>query len=471
VAQDVTQSGNTTYTFSVYLKAAERTFAQLQIVFGADLVAANNVFIDLSTGETASDDPARTFVQNVGNGWWRLATTVTTIAAPASPMTPRILVAQSLTVNSYTGDGTSGILAWGAQLVEGQLPKPYQVTLASRVRFGWVRINQEVMSFTGKGMVGSNVQLTGLTRGALNTSAATHNQFDRVQWVLAYEDQPFQDVIYSLLTEMGGIPRRYIDNQAWDAEKLEWRELYNFTAYITDPVRIQLLVGEICQQAQSNIWWDERVQEIILKAQRPNFLPDMITQNANIIADSVTVEEIAKDRASQVYIYYGLRSPVLPVNDKFSFRSAEVIIDVDKERQYGEPAIKEIFCRWVNTAVLAQSLGSSYLRRFRDVRRHITFNLTAKDIAQFWTGDVAEIEHYLVVNFDGSERVAQWLITSAETVEQGGVYKFIAEDNDSAGVLWSWVADDDTRPVTEIGGWVDADGTDGAGNVLTFSWI
>jgi hypothetical protein len=117
------------------------------------------------------------------------------------------------------------------------------------------------------------------------------------------------------------------------------------------------------------------------------------------------------------------------------------------------------------------TLGDSYIKRFRDVRKHITFNLTANDIANFWTGDVAEIRHFLVVNPDGSEKVSQWLITSAETVEQGGVYRFIAEDNESAGVLWEWVADDDARPVTETGAWVDASGTDGAGNVLPFAWL
>jgi hypothetical protein len=336
---------------------------------------------------------------------------------------------------------------------------------------GYVRINQEIIEYTGRATVSTNVEFTGLTRGVLGTVASDHKQFDRVQRVLAYVDEPFQDIIYDLLTVWGGIPTAYIDKVAWDDEKLEWRDLYNFTAYLTDPVDVQQLVGELCQQAQSNIWWDERVQEIILRAQRPNFLPDVITQEGNIVAGSVTIEEVPKDRASQVYVYYGLRTPILPIGDKFSYRTAEAFIDVDSEFQYGEPAVKEIFCRWINTAVIARSFGGAYIKRFRDVRRHITFNLTAKDISTFWTGDVAEIRHFMYVDFTGAEKVGQWLITSAETVEQGGVYRFVAEDNGSAGVLWEWVADDDTRPVTEIGAWVDADGTDGAGNALPFGWL
>lgn len=344
--------------------------------------------------------------------------------------------------------------------------------LADYPATGWVRINSEVIAYTNRAIVGSNVEFTGLTRGALDTVAAAHRQFDRVQRVLPYINQPFQNIIYDLLTVWGGIPAAYIDKPAWDAEKLEWRDLFNFTAYLTDPVEIQQLVGEVCQQAQANIWWDERTQKIILRAQRPNFSPGTISQEGNIIADSFQVEEVSKDRAAIVKVYYGLRNPTLSMTDQFSFRAAEAFIDVDKIQQYnGEAPEKKIFCRWINTAVLARALGGAYLIRFRDVRRHVTFALTANDIATYWTGDVALIRHFLVVNPDGSEAVKQWLITSAETVEQGGVYRFRAEDNGSAGLLWEWVADTDTRPATEIGGWVDAAGTDGAGNVLPYAWI
>ncbi len=336
---------------------------------------------------------------------------------------------------------------------------------------GWLRINSEIVAYTARAIVGSNVEFTGVTRGQLNTTAAAHNQFDRAQRVLAYINQPFSDIIYDLLTVWGGIPASYIDKPAWDAEWNEWRALYSFTAYLSDPVSVQQLVGELCQQGLANIWWDERVQKIIFRAQRPNYAPNTLTQEGDLIADSVVIEEVAKDRASQVYVYYGLRNPTLSLSDKASFATAEVFLDVDKERQYGEPAVKEIFCRWVNTGVIARSLGGAYLLRFRDVRRHITFNLTAKDIAAVWTGDVLNIKHFLKVDFTGLEQVKPWLITSAETVEQGGVYRFTAEDNESGGVLWEFVADADARPVTEIGCWVDAAGTDGAGNVLPFAWV
>ena len=344
--------------------------------------------------------------------------------------------------------------------------------LADYPATGRLRINGEILAYTARALVGSNVEFTGVTRGQLNTTAAAHNQFDRVQRVVSYSATPVADIIYDLLTVWGGVPAAYIDKPAWDAEQTEWRELYQFTAHITDPVSVQKLLGELCQQALVNIWWDERVQEILYRAQRPNYAPNTLTQEGELVSDSVVIEEKPERRASQVYVYYGLRNPTLSLTDKANFANAEAYLDVDKERQYGgEPAVREIFCRWVNTSVIARTLASAYLLRFRDVRRYISFDLTAKDIATCWTGDVLQIRHFLRVDATGQELVQPWLITSAETVVQGHRYRFQAEDNESGGVLWEWVADLDARPVTEIGCWVDASGTDGAGNILPFAWV
>lgn len=343
--------------------------------------------------------------------------------------------------------------------------------LADYPATGWVRIGSELIAYTSRATSGSNLIFTGLTRGALNTTAAAQSVNSRVQRVLAYVNQPFSNIIYDLLTVWGDIPAGFIDKPTWDAEWNEWRQLYVFTGYVTEPTDVDRLVGELCQQGLANVWWDERVQKIIFRAQRPNFAPRTLTQEGDIVADSFTVQENPKDRASQVYVYFSPRNPVLSLTDKNSFALSEAFIDVDKERQYGETKVKEIFCRWVPSAVIARTLGQAYLLRFRDVRRTINFTLTSKDIGDVWTGDVLQVRHFLLTDFTGAERVAPWLITSAETVEQGGTYRFVAEDNESGGLLWEFVADADPRPVTEIGCWVDAAGTDGAGNIIPYAWV
>jgi hypothetical protein len=336
---------------------------------------------------------------------------------------------------------------------------------------GRIRINDEIIQYTGRATSGSNINFTGLTRGVLNTVAAAHQQFDRVQRVLSYVNTPFSDIIYDLLVEWGGIDPVYITKADWDAEYSDFRLLYSFTGHLADPIPVQQLVGELTQQALSYIWWDERIQKIRLRAERPVPAPVDISEDGDIVADSFTIQEIPKDRASQVYVYYGLRNPVLNPRDKFSYAQGEVVIDAEAERQYGETKIKELFCRWVNTSVIASALANSYILRFRDVRKHVTFTLTAKDIDNLWTGDVASISHFMYVNADGSNRVANWLVTSAETLDQGGTYRFVAEDNESGGTLWVWVADDETGTPLDVGAWVDAAGTDGDGNVLPYGWL
>jgi hypothetical protein len=110
------------YTFSCYVKAAERTFA---LLYHTQTNAA--VSINLTTGETATPTglaiPTSSSVTAVGNGWYRLSMTVTATAASnffgVYPMT-------SLTGSaSYTGDGTSGIFLWGAQLELGSTATDY----------------------------------------------------------------------------------------------------------------------------------------------------------------------------------------------------------------------------------------------------------------------------------------------------------------------------------------------------------
>jgi len=154
---------------------------------------------------------------------------------------------------------------------------------------------------------------------------------------------------------------------------------------------------------------------------------------------------------------------------------------VNKQIQYGgEIAVRELTCRWISTGALANNLASTYLGRFKDVRREITFEVSAQDSERFWTGDSANISHFLDVDFSGSPRVGNWLITSAEAVTPNGRYKFVAEDNDTAGVLWLWVDDalypatwadasEDERAV--VGYWLDSDGNDAGGNPAPFRWL
>lgn len=344
---------------------------------------------------------------------------------------------------------------------------------------GRVRIGDEVIAYGASATVGTNVNLTSVTRGDLGTANVSHSQNDGVQWVLSYEAVRYEAILYDLIVTRAGVPAAYVDSVAWDAEATKWRPLYIFTRHITTPVDTHKLVGEVVQQSQSHIWWDERQQKIRLEAQRANYSPNTLSESDDIIADSFSIAETVKDRASTVYVYYNLRKPTLSVTDAVSYAAAEVLVDVDSAEAYGEQATKIIYAPWIGSAALARSLATNYVRRFKDARRSIVFEVTADNIGN-WTGDVVRVAHWQDQETNGSQYRRAWLITSAETIEQGARYRLTAENNESAGVLWEW-RDGAVDPATwwlatdaerdAIGFWCDSDGNDPNGDPVPFRWL
>ena len=90
------------------------------------------------------------------------------------------------------------------------------------------------------------------------------------------------------------------------------------------------------------------------------------------------------------------------------------------------------------------------------------------------------IVHFLDSDENGDKIRGNWLVIEASVQEVGGRYRFVAEDNGSAGVLWLW--QDDTLVSTSwsaatdeerrtIGYWLNDDGTDFGGTPRPFRWL
>jgi hypothetical protein len=124
------QSG-TIYTVSFYAKAAERSRFRVAwpIIFTNRLV-----FVDISPGGygVISDDGTVTSVSPAGNDWFRVVSTSTCTTTTTGARVGITLVDTGTNVN-YTGDGTSGIYIWGAQLEVGSFPTSYIPTTTSTV--------------------------------------------------------------------------------------------------------------------------------------------------------------------------------------------------------------------------------------------------------------------------------------------------------------------------------------------------
>ena len=126
----------TTYASSVYVKANGRT--KLQLNWRSNWFPPGvNVDFDL-TAETATLGSAAVLgeIENVGNGWFRLTAMATADATGSSASDLYINFQNDSGDNSYTGDGSSGMYVWGAQLSQHYvLPvgNPYVKTEGSAV--------------------------------------------------------------------------------------------------------------------------------------------------------------------------------------------------------------------------------------------------------------------------------------------------------------------------------------------------
>jgi hypothetical protein len=123
VQAGVTVVTGTTYTFSAYVKAGERSRVNMLLAQSTSPFTNNaNVTFNLLNGTVSATTAGTGSITAIGNGWYRVAVVA---ATTATGVLARITT--SLTDNSdiYTGDGTSGIYIWGAQLSDSASLDPY----------------------------------------------------------------------------------------------------------------------------------------------------------------------------------------------------------------------------------------------------------------------------------------------------------------------------------------------------------
>ena len=164
LAQSVLVTSGIQYTYTAYLKSSQsspKRYASLLLPatgFGLNKRAA----FDLENGTyITSNSPDAVSMTSVGNGWYRCQVTATaTTTATVGPQI-RISNVSPDTLSGYTGDGTSGIYLWGAQLNEGELQPYYSTTVKNLLGYSqnfenvaWTKINSIIAASTVIGPIG-----------------------------------------------------------------------------------------------------------------------------------------------------------------------------------------------------------------------------------------------------------------------------------------------------------------------------
>jgi hypothetical protein len=115
------------YTFPIWVKAAGRT--QVALV-SADTGTPTAIF-DLSAGTVLSTSGGATgAIVASGNGWYRCSMTYT--AATTAGVLHSVMTALA-GATTYVGDGSSGVLLWGAQIEQASVATQYIPTTSAAV--------------------------------------------------------------------------------------------------------------------------------------------------------------------------------------------------------------------------------------------------------------------------------------------------------------------------------------------------
>jgi hypothetical protein len=164
----ITLALNTVYTISVFAKASEYSGFAMGVDSSSPVLGVQ--FSLSGSGSVTAQLAGYTgTIQNFGNGWFRCTATFTS-SAVLSTHRVYMYLGQNGTTFTYTGDGTSGIFIWGAQLEAGSFPTSYiPTTTASVVR------SVDVCSITGSAFTGFYNQSEGTFFVEADPRATTAN--------------------------------------------------------------------------------------------------------------------------------------------------------------------------------------------------------------------------------------------------------------------------------------------------------
>jgi hypothetical protein len=287
---------------------------------------------------------------------------------------------------------------------------------------GFINIGgKEIVAFTRSADI-----VTITARGQLGTPAQAHQAQDRAQLVLRYDGDDPADIIYDLMVNYAGVDASYIALADWKAETTSFlRRVYSAT--IGDPEGVKKLIVEIIQQAALSIWWDDVGQQIRLRVLRAIDTEAQLLGPDTIQRGSFRTVEQPNKRVSQVWIYYGQRNPLQRIEDLDNFRSLAISADFDAEDNYGSPAIRKIFSRWIASGgrTVATRVGDIILGRYKDPPRRFNLELL-RGVNELVAGQGYRAEWWTIQDVTGAGANVPLQVT--RVTPKSGTFEYEAEE-------------------------------------------
>ncbi|MBT9171147.1 MAG: hypothetical protein DDT18_01515 [Actinobacteria bacterium] len=275
---------------------------------------------------------------------------------------------------------------------------------------GFVRLGDEIIRYTH--VDPPTNRLMGLGRGHFNTIATAHAINDKVQKVRFYwPDNPF-NILVEMLFRDAGISWAHIDTAAFNY----WRDWPGgevpFSAIISEPTKLDKLYFEIVDLIDCKSWVAEDLRITIRRniPNEPGRSYFVLTDEANIIHDSTSVDLNEKSRLTRIVLYWD-KTTLGKIDDVGQYNRIDVAVDADAEsaNEYNDIIEKKIFCRWLRNGYMREDWMAQFIRntitrqlfRQRNAQPLIDMSVELKD-ADIRTGSYCRVSTDEVLNIDGT---------------------------------------------------------------------
>jgi hypothetical protein len=298
----------------------------------------------------------------------------------------------------------------------------------------YLRIDDETMLATN--LTGTNPTYTlTVTRAAMPSTyrgtmtATAHTEDATVQHCHLFDTVEMDNIIYYLLNTGCGIDASYLPTTAWQSVIDYGLQSYTLTALIAEPTSVKTLLDELTEHTIL-LWWDERAQQVKMDSllnRSQDYGP--FNDSEHIIRDSVSIARDDGNRNSQVWFYFGLRTPVLEMDQMKNYTTVKLSADLGLEgvNTYDLKKVRKIYSRWVPTelSAVASEITNRLLAYYKVTKKIITLTLDPKD-DDVWTGDLISLSTRQLQDETGANPVLGFRVLEVqESLQVGGArYKY-----------------------------------------------
>lgn len=295
--------------------------------------------------------------------------------------------------------------------------------------FYYGRFASEIIRYTGYTGSAGVWTLSGVTRAALGTVAASHSQGDAFQRVGHYDDIRYWELVNDQLQNHTAIPAALIPFATqWTSEGETYLSTIRGTGTYVEPTPVDDVCAEAMRDGMFVVWWDERAQEIpILALRQPTETPRALNERNAIMGSAI--KRTPSDRVTRVVIYYDRQDPTNALDDETSYATNRIRIDGETENDFyadGTIRSKTWYSRLIRGDFNSILVQASFLQRYRVTPEYCELRLSAKD-GDLGIGDVVAITSNDVIDTLGQPVTKNWQIIEWEEIAPNETYRVLCQ--------------------------------------------